>query len=65
MTIKELNDVIAIFNKYGEYSNEEFAADHEQIWIGGPNEDELSEADREAVDKMGWFIDEDSWSHFV
>ena len=64
MTVKDIASVLTIFNKYGDFEATDLAADHEQIWIGGPELKDMSEEDQKAVDKLGWFEDEDSWSHF-
>jgi hypothetical protein len=40
--------------------------EHDQIWFGGDSHaDDASDDMKAYMDMLGWFIDEDSWSHFV
>jgi hypothetical protein len=41
-----------------------FRAAHDQVWVGSSD---LSRAEEDIarLEELGWFIDEDSWSHFI
>jgi hypothetical protein len=45
------------------------SAEHDQIWFGGRDDetspDDASDDMKAYMDTLDWFIDEDSWSHFV
>lgn len=48
-----------ILRSYGQV---ELAVAHDQLWAG---ETDVTENDRAELEALGWFEDEDSWSHFV
>lgn len=37
---------------------------HDQIWAGY-DDGSMSEDDRAELKRLGWFFDNDGWSHFV
>lgn len=39
-------------------------AEHDQIWFGEYRPEEMTEAEREKMKRLGWFVDAESWSHF-
>lgn len=41
----------------------EVAVGHDQMWIGAGVT--VSDEDKNRLKDMGWFEDEESWSHFV
>ena len=60
--MKKILEGLQILSKYS--SDSDFSAEHDQIWCG--ENIEMSTADLEKLEKLGWFLDEevDSWSHF-
>ena len=39
-----------------------FQAEHDQIWCGEYNADKMNEQEKERMEALGWFEDEDAWS---
>ena len=42
----------------------DFAAQHDQIWCGEYSPALMTKEDKKYMEELGWFEDEDSWSHF-
>ena len=66
MNVKQMFDSMSIFGKYAPEAH--FEANHDIIY--GPGLDELGELttnDKDSLEELGWFIDEDNncWSCFV
>jgi hypothetical protein len=41
-------------------------AEHDQLWAGDENSVEnMTDKDKETMDRLGWFISEESWSMWV
>lgn len=59
-----LNNIIAGLQVLLKYENY-FAAEHDQIWAGGPKR--LPAEEKKILEDAGWFWDGDveSWSHFA
>tara|TARA_R110000851_G_scaffold47424_2_gene115163 strand:- start:14957 stop:15160 length:204 start_codon:yes stop_codon:yes gene_type:complete len=58
---------VAIISKHTpeeELNNWNLHAEHDQIWFGA-DEWVTDKKDRERLDELGWFIDEESWSCFT
>ncbi len=61
-----MNKILAGLQILATYSPDfEMAAEHDQIWAGHTDQIKMSSEDLEQMRKMGWFIDMDSWSHYV
>ena len=39
----------------------DFSAEHNQVWAGGVK---ISESDKARLEELGWFLDEETYSHF-
>jgi hypothetical protein len=59
-----MNKILAGMQIIAKY-DEDFCTDaqHDQIWAG-PGVD-MNEEDTQAMLSLGWFWDEESWSHFT
>ena len=58
---------LEILAKYCENEKGDLTAEHDQIWAGPTgsfNPESVDEEDFIELKRLGWFIDEDSWSHF-
>lgn len=53
---------LTILVKY--YPDDEFAAEHDQIWYGQYEPEKLTREDLSKLKKLSWFENYDSWSHF-
>ena len=53
---------IEILDQYPECS---VHAEHDQLWAGPPDAGTVSAEDRERLEELGWFVDEDSWSCYT
>lgn len=47
------------------FHNDIFQAGHDQIWCSEYNGDQMHDYELKMMEKMGWFEDEESWSHFT
>jgi hypothetical protein len=61
--MKKILEGLQILSKY--FPNGDFHGEHDQVWAGGElDEIEISKEDKERLEELGWFIDEESYSHF-
>jgi len=63
--MKDLCEAFEIFMKYNPDQLLE-GAEHDVVY--GPTEDDLdglTNEDKERLDKLGWFIEEDGWVKFI
>lgn len=66
--IKRILDGLEILIKY--YPSADTAFEHDQMWVYNWREEvEVSKEDKQKLDNLGWFIDDDednegTWSHF-
>ena len=61
--MKRILEGLQILLKY--FPVGDFSADHDQVWAGGDLEAvEISESDKVRLEELGWFLDEDYYSHF-
>ncbi len=68
MNTNDLRKLIEIAEKYnGAGCNVFGGAGHDEIWFDLPEKDDISKADKKALDKIGlfWSQDYDCWSKFV
>jgi len=64
--VDRIYDGLTLMKKY--HSNIRYAVGRNQIWCGVDFDEsvaEMSDEDVRSMAEMGWFQDEDSWSHFV
>jgi hypothetical protein len=48
-----------------EYDREApIAAEHDRIWVG-VEPDAVSDEDCHRLGSLGWWVDDDTWTHFV
>ncbi len=66
MTMTKLKEGLEILLKYGDGN---IAAEHDEIFAGSDGKSiiDVSEEDRQSLDKSGWMWDEryDCWRHFT
>ena len=58
---------LEILVKYCENEKGDFVPGHDQIWAGPPypfDPESVDDEDKAELDRLGWFIDEESWSRF-
>jgi len=47
------------------YGSSNFSAEHDQVFAGSDESVEnIKEDDKKRLEELGWFIADDSWSHF-
>lgn len=57
---------LKIITKYSDPDDMgEFMAEHDQIWCGDASISYDIDDVKTLTEELGWFIDEDSWSHFT
>lgn len=63
-TFKQLTEGMKILAKYVGEDTHIGGAEHDILYVGGPEEG-VSEEDRAALEDLGWHVDEDMcWSRF-
>jgi len=65
MKISEMRDALTILLKYGD--GHHFYAEHDQVWAGAIDVNEVTDDDKESLESLRWFIDleTESWTAFV
>ena len=67
MVNKDFFESISIFKKYvseDKMDNFDLYAEHDKIWFLD-YEEVTSEKDIKRLEELGWFKDEDAWSHYT
>lgn len=57
--------LIMRYVKGREFMEENFQSGHDQIWCCEYNGDQMEDYEFKMMEKMGWFEDEEAWSHFT
>ena len=60
--MKNILEGLKIIEKYDASSD--FCAEHDQVFCGSYDLP-MTDEDKEKMDELGWFEDDDSWSHFT
>lgn len=63
-TLDGLIEALTILRKYGNPSRPTHC-EHDQLWICGIEPAQVSSADAERLDALGFFVDADAFSSFV
>lgn len=65
MSLRQLNDGIAVFQKYSDRG--QIQADHDIIYIMVIPPDQMAQHDCQRLNELGWTWDEEfkSWTHFT
>lgn len=63
-TIHTLKQVFKIFDKYGNFNNEEFQVTSGTLYLGGPHIDDINQEDAEYLDNLMvfWSDSFECWS---
>jgi hypothetical protein len=60
--MEEILEGLKILMNYG---NSNFSAEHDQVYAGSDESVEsIKEDDKKKLEDLGWFIADNSWSHF-
>lgn len=64
MTRQKLMKALEIFGKYPSKRNY-LASEHDEIWVGGPSPEVMSEEDRAFLEEecWAWVPSDDAWNH--
>ena len=63
LRVNRIFEGLKIIEKY--QPNFDTYAEHDTIYIGSYNPDEMTEQERVKMEELGWFEGEDSWQHFT
>ena len=62
LIVNSIVEGLIILAKY--YPDEDFAAEHDQIWYAPYKPEDLISEDFSKLQDLNWFENHDSWSHF-
>lgn len=61
--MKELIEALQIFLKYGDPENPTHC-EHDELWICGIDPNDVTDEDKERLDKLGFFFDGDGFKSY-
>lgn len=50
---EKIHEILGILLKYAKEQHPHMTAEHDEIWLPGPDPEEMTEADRKRVEELG------------